>query len=746
MKNKNNRNWTLKLNIFLILFFLLTIHKVFSRDGIHMERYGANLSWDLLNDKAVLLNTINNKKIWEGSLLPAIWYTLDSTNFFYSKAKADTQKSRILDNSADISISFSNIGSGNVYLSLQPNGLVIDSISVSWTEDIPLIHSVYFGTDLLTREERQVVPSMEYPFWPDWTVDGYCIPTAKGAPIQSFFRYFQFGHTTIPLGSFGPSLGTPYAAAFPRPLYSAAMGGEHGWIALGSGEVIDAAMTLQVKASTGCIEYLYREDLWGGANLPQRTWRKPLIVSWSVVSAWDAYHNLFSIFPETPPVDPKHQLNHWNTWGDFKKRNFDMQAITEKALSFEAEELTWDMNWETFESSGIPHLERFPDFHEDINYLKDKGLEVGFWQSVVWVNDYKSLGLSKDDIIIGKDGLPRKVNWLMSPFKSNVFHYALDPSSANTRKFLKEKTQRIVREFKADLLKLDFGYGIPSPDVGVPRNPEMRGEKYAFTLLEIISEAAKEVNPDITIQYYGIHPLMKKVQNLLAMDDMGDAGNFEKEGHGQWSIWSALAGIQGMAIMASSGYDWDADSEILLNTAVIGSPGLVLPIQYKSGEIPQLMKSRRLALARWYRKTTGWQPLWLNSHKGDLSQEPTPYCWGRLETFAGKEVLTALALREENSQTLDKKELQNIDFEGDWALIAQDNQSIYETKKLALIPFKKGFIKIALEQKPNEIKAVYQDKSEKKAFEWQDGFLTLTVEDQEVENTLLGFEVLNKIQ
>ena len=727
-----------------VLFFFvafLPFISSYAQQEIQFEQNGVRFNWNLAEDKAVVKNSETNRNIWRGSLMPSFWYTCNDSEFSYSKAKADTDKSSISDNQFRLAVEFPGMGDGMIFISRNEHGLSMDSVRIIWDDEIPLIHSMFFGTDRLTEEESRIVPSLEMPYWPDWVADGYCVPTSKGAPIQSFFRSWQFGHTSIPLGSFGPSLGTPYAAAFPRPLYSAAMGGAAGWITFGSGEVPDAAMTLQVQASSGCIEYLYREDLWGGYNKKERTWEKPLIVSWSVNSAWDAYNNLFSFFQETPPVDAHHQLNHWNTWGDFKKRNFDMQAIAEKAIEFEAEELTWDMNWETFECSGIPHLERFPDFYEDIEYLKSKGLKVGFWQSLLWVNEYKSLGLTEDDLIVGKDGRPRKVNWLMSPHNTGVSHYALDPSSANTRKFLRERTQTIVRDFGADLFKLDFGYGIPSPDVGVPRNPEMRGENYAYTLLEIISDAAKEANPDITIQYYGIHPLMKKVQNLLALDDMGDAGNQEAEGHGQWSIWSALAGMRGMAIMASSGYDWDADADILLNTAVIGSPGLVLPIQYKGGEIPAIMKSRRLAVARWYRKTTGWKPLWLNSHKGSLGQEPATNCWGRLETFSNEPVLTALALREENKESLNHSEINGLEFSGDWALISQYKKSIYDSDELAVIPFSSGKISIPLKKKPKNILVEYENRSEDKAFRWENSFVILEVEDSEIEKALLGYVI-----
>ena len=681
----------------------------------------------------------SSRIIWQGSLLPAIWYTIGNSGLTYSKAKVDLSTSNTGDTSAELALVFPRLGKGMIYLSLGEPGISMDSVTVKWDNEIPLIHSLYFGTNRLTPEQAQIVPDLDKPFWNNWRADGFCIPTAKGAPIQSFFRFWQFGHATIPLGSFGPSLGTPYAAAYPRPVYSAAMGGANGWIALGSGTVMDAAMVLKIKSSSACIKYLYREDLWGGYNKQARTWKKPLIISWSTESAWDAYNHLFSHFPQTPKVSPEHQTSHWNSWGDFRNRNFNMDQIIGKAEEFEAELFTWDMLWETFECSGIANLERFPQFEKEVEKLKEKNIRVGYWQSVVWVNDYESLGLTPDDLILGKDGRPRKVNWIMSPYHSGDQHFALDPSSERTREFIRRKITRIVKEYKADLLKIDFGYGIPSPDVGVPRDPALRGENYAFTLLKLISDVAREANPDITIQYYSIHPLFKPVQNLLALDDMGDAGNEEARGHAEWSIWSALAGMQGMAVMASSGYDWDADKEVLMNTAIIGSPGLVLPASYKGGEIPATMINRRLALTRCYRKTTGWEPLWLNSKKGSLTENPALRCWGRVETINGKKNLTALTLRDREKQTLDPAEIENLDFSGDWSLISQDDHSVWQSKKLAIIPFGTGYLKFPASQPPKEISRVYRNKEEKTDFRWKDGQLIIEVPESLPETGLLGF-------
>jgi hypothetical protein len=109
----------------------------------------------------------------------------------------------------------------------------------------------------------------------------------------------------------------------------------------------------------------------------------------------------------------------------------------------------------------------------------------------------------------------------------------LDPSSPRALKFFHDHTQEIVRKYGPALLKLDFGYSSPSPAVAVPRDPSLRGERLAFALLKTCAQAAKEIDPGIAIQYYSIHPLFHEVQDVVALDDMGDAGGQETA-----SFWS----------------------------------------------------------------------------------------------------------------------------------------------------------------------------------------------------------------
>src|SRR5436190_1121392 len=76
----------------------------------------------------------------------------------------------------------------------------------------------------------------------------------------------------------------------------------------------------------------------------------------------------------------------------------------------------------------------------------------------------EAVGLTSDDLLCGIDGKPRRTSWSMNPHVPESAHYCLDPSSARARAYLQDRIRRIVRDYGADLLKLDFGYGLPNPD------------------------------------------------------------------------------------------------------------------------------------------------------------------------------------------------------------------------------------------------------------------------------------------
>ena len=538
--------------------------------------------------------------------------------------------------------------------------------------------------------------------------------------------------------AFGPELGTPYAAAYPRPLYAAAMGDQEGWLCVGTGSVIDGALSLTLESSSACLQVLYREDLWGVPAPGHRVWKAPLRLAWAR-DPWRAYQKLFSSFDSSPVARSAPLKPQWNSWGDFKKNVYDLRALADWTRSIGAEILGLDDRWETFVGSGEPDRKRFPNFDDDIHYIKAQGLSVGFWQPAGWLDHPEQAGLSREDLIVGTDGRPRRAGWDTNPRSHS--HYCLDPSSPNAVEFLRRRTVNLMEKYRPVLLKLDFGYGLPSPNSGVPRDTKLRGERYSLRLLEIIAEAARSINPDVAIEYYSLHPLVRAIADVIALDDLGDAGNEEARGHSQWSIWSALGGGKS-TIMASSGYDWTVDSEVVLDSAVIGVPGSVLSRTMDDGSpVPSKFVNRRMALNRWSRRTTGWSPLWLNSSPGGYLQDPLMRCFGRLERIEGENRLTALTLREKDKDLLSRNALNGATWQGNWALIAQDNEDIFQSRRLACLPVDGTALQIPRRSRPARVLAVSRSSdADWHDWTWAAGRLTLHLERGSEQ--LLGFLIV----
>jgi hypothetical protein len=98
------------------------------------------------------------------------------------------------------------------------------------------------------------LPDPSATHWPTWNPSGFCVPCAESGPTKSYFRSWDPGSACFPLGSFGPAMGSPYAAAFPRPIYAACLGGGNGWAAVGPGEIPDATLSLVVRSRRSMIE------------------------------------------------------------------------------------------------------------------------------------------------------------------------------------------------------------------------------------------------------------------------------------------------------------------------------------------------------------------------------------------------------------------------------------------------------------------------------------------------------------
>ncbi len=688
--------------------------------------------WDIYHDKAKASVASTKATVWQGSLLPAFWLSVNK-NLCYIKASV-IHDSLIQDKTHRLELSLAPYGKGWLMVSEQEQGVRFSELGIEWYNQAPAISEMYFGTSAVATDSAGVSPVWEKPFMGDWQSFGFCVPAAKGGTPQSFFRMWDFGQANIALGSFGPSMGSPYGAAYPRPLYFAAMGSNDGYVAIGSGSIPDAALSLRITATRGCFEYVYREDIWGAIPGKKRIWKDPLCITLGE-NPWMAFKKYYDFFPARSTVNPFAQKAIWNTWGIWRQKKYIIRPITGFAQKIGAELMVLDDPWEQSQGAGRPSLARFPHFMDDITDIRDKKLSPGLWEAMGWISDPFSQGLSEKDLILNRRGKPCKANWNFDPFAES--YYCLDISSEKARTFITERTIRIMKTVSPALLKLDFGYGMPSPSMGVPRNPAYRGERFSAELLKLIARAARSVNPNVVIMYYGISPLYIEDMDMVSLDDQGDLWYEVPRGHQEWSIWASLLSDKNIAISGSSGYEWEQDDEVILNTCIIGSPGAMLPVYGKDEQpIADRYLNRRLAINKWYRKTLSWMPYWINSSLGDFNRPPRLNCWGRMEKIGRDTVLTALALREEDKDKIRDERISQMKWSGRWALIAQDDRDISASQALALIPFDPGRISLPCPSKPGSITRLgMQGETAFDDWEWTNGILTIKVSENTLNNS-----------
>jgi hypothetical protein len=706
--------------------------------------------WRERPDSARVLRLPGRSIIWQGSLLPSFWLRAGGKKLFI-KAEVDArwdatgQEAPAAGGGAGaagggagaggdnpttlvLPLRIGTLGKGRLTISREAWGIRFSSLEIDWKGIPPAIIEMYFGASDEAVKASGVRPTWDRPFMPDWQSFGYCVPGAKGGPVQSYFRMWDFGLANISLGSFGPSMGSPYGAAYPKPLYFAGMGSGDGFVAMGAGTIPDAAMSLRIEATRGCFQYVYNEDSWGAAAGRKRTWAEPLRICLGT-TALAAFKNYYRSFP-IKAARPGHlPAPFFNTWGLWREKKYAITPAASFAKQLGASVLVLDDGWESFQGSGEPDNKRFPQFASDLGALHDSGMTHGFWETLGWVGDTAAAGLGSADLILDRKGHPCKANWNFDP--SSPSCYCLDISSPGARHFLQERTLHEMRIFKPSLLKLDFGYGLPSPAMGVPRNPRYRGERQFAEMLRLIAEAARSVDPSVTILYYGIGPLSLGETDMVSLDDQGDLWYDVAGGHGEWSIWASLLSDRNVAVSGSSGYSWESDDDVILNTAIIGIPGATLPLLAQEKYI-----NRRVAINKWFRKTLLWQPLWLNSRTGDFSGPPRLNCWGRMEKKGADSILTALVLREGDKEKITDGRLLQMNWKGRWALIAQDDADVFSSGRLALIPFDEGEISIPCPVRPAAINRVSQ--TGERAYtqwDWQLGRLTIRISAEQLQET-----------
>lgn len=302
---------------------------------------GYDFEWDWVRDRATVRSRKTNAVVWTGGLLPALVIQGGDRKIIYVKAKAAADALMGDSSGSRLRIAFGEFAKGELAFRATGYGAEFQELKIEWNSLPMPVVSLYFGTAPLSDTESLAAPVLDQTFWPNWEAADLAVPSAKGAPVQSVFRRWDLGHANLPLGSFGPALGTPYGAAYPKPLYAAAMGNSDGWICAGTGEPIDGALSLNIQSASACLHVLYREDLWGAVAGRDRVWSSPLRLAWGP-TPWQAYRSLFSSFDIANVKECRSLKPQWNSWGDFRRNIFQLRQLADWVKVAGAETLVLD--------------------------------------------------------------------------------------------------------------------------------------------------------------------------------------------------------------------------------------------------------------------------------------------------------------------------------------------------------------------------------------------------------------------
>ena len=168
----------------LLLGFVVLTSAANGQADWSWQTHEYSFHWDLRADHAQLVQAGNGQRVFSGPLLPGFWLKLPSGERRFVKAQFDAASAPPGPSGGSIGLLLPGLGRGTLRFDAEAWGIRFQELRVTWNGAPPAIIGLYFGSAPLTEEERTIVPSLDLPFWPRWSAEGYCVPSAKGGPVQ----------------------------------------------------------------------------------------------------------------------------------------------------------------------------------------------------------------------------------------------------------------------------------------------------------------------------------------------------------------------------------------------------------------------------------------------------------------------------------------------------------------------------------------------------------------------------------
>lgn len=420
------------------------------------------------------------------------------------------------------------------------------------------------------------------------------------------------------------------------------------------------------------------------------------------------------IAPKNKKLSPKKKdvllAPQYNTWGVESAKALPPEELTEDIVKnifhkfqesgMRARTFVIDDKWEGQYGELKHDAERFPHFEELLKDIHAQGYHLGLWAAFLRCQNPAALGLDESHLLQTHAGEPL---WLAhQTSRYGIF----DVTQPKVQEVLRQRAKEFIRRYNPDLIKFDFGYELPSLDVAAPTDMDWAGERLLQKGLDVIVGAMKEENPDLVIMYYGLSPLLIDYYDLHSPDDLVYCvGDYDLETNRR-VFFSSLCGELGMPTYSSSGYDWDSAIDIWFDSVASGSLGSLHCFDGdENGEKPSAKQIAKFnGLSSLVRKEAFFSTKPVHAKWQGIRAGLAP-SWERVEN--GKTVLLALRTHQFDGKPTPNGYKDILQTNIMLVVAALDDNSIFESTHIGIVPFDDGRCTLKLKHKTAAITEHY---------------------------------------